>query len=230
MVTMDIRQNTQQLLYWYRGGGLSWVTIQLLRKLLGPIYRHEVQYILMKDPDLNFDPSAANAEVRNCVIETVNGLQQIETELPAIIPLETIRRRLETGCIAVFAYRERAEKEEKEIVGYSICERGVFSSLGRRRSVSSEVLFTHDTVVLPDYRGQRILQCLTAARVEYGQTRGIKRYYSALSPTNRSSYRGFMRDGLRIVGTVERISFLGGLFVWETPWEKIEAILADTKK
>jgi|GEM_PF-6756511 len=226
---MEIQQKAQQLLYWYRGGGWFLVARQLLRKLIGPIYRHEVQYVLMANPDANLDSLAAG-RLRSCVVETVENFREIAAELPRAIPTKDLHTRLEVGCIIIFAYRQRGDNTEKEILGYSVCERGWISLLGHKKKVSPDILFTHYTEVLPQYRGLRTFQYLIAARTEYGKARDIKKYYSGLSSTNLSSYRGFMHAGVQIVGSVRQISLFNGLFVWETPWEKIEAMLADTKK
>ena len=134
------------------------------------------------------------------------------------------QKQLEQGCVILLARRPKNNGSGKEVVGYAIYQQGVFSVFGHLRKISSDFLFTHYGEVLPEYRGQRIQQMSIRARIRYCRSNGIKKCCSSVGIYNRPSIIG-RRGGSTITGTIEQVSVFGGLFKWETPWEKIEAAL-----
>ena len=112
------------------------------------------------------------------------------------------------------------------MVGYEIAERGIFSALGRRIAVPSDVIFSHSVEVLPAYRGQRIHRLLFSTRDAYFRARGGRIVCGVCAPNNKASLRALRRDGAAIVGTVERISLLRVFVLSYTPFHRIAQLLS----
>src|SRR5262245_41352023 len=104
-------------------------------------------------------------------------------------------------------------------------ERGIFSALGRKGRIASDILFTHYEEILPEYHGQRLADVMRRALEVYCRAQRVTKRCSVVSPTNQPSLRSSLRSGYTIAGTVARVSILRGLFTWETPWESIEKVL-----
>jgi len=88
------------------------------------------------------------------MIASPGALDAVASEIPATFrdSVGELRRRVAEGCIVCLARRA-----SKEVVGYELAERGVFSALGRRRTVAATVIFfALGGSVAPSWRGQRI--------------------------------------------------------------------------
>jgi GNAT superfamily N-acetyltransferase len=226
-----VAEKLHQLRYFYRATGLAGVTAQITRKVIAPIYRREVQYILIRDvesPDAP-DPrtEVGDSPGTECIVlESPEALRPMESEIPSSFrySVEEFREHLEQGCVVFLARRPRDTGPGKHVVGYNISRRGAFLVFGRPRSVPSDMFFSQYTEVLPEYRGQRIQQVLIRARIEYCRAHGLKKRCTSVGTENRPAMLAGLRVE-RIAGTIERVSVLGGLFVWETPWERIEEAL-----
>lgn len=223
---------SQQLRDLYRESGVTGLRRLIGRTLFTALYHREVQYILLKRVESQKAVSPApgkegGAGTECLIVESAAALQEVVREMPATMrdSVDTLKERLERGCAVILARRPRRSEAGQEVVGYNICERGVFSALGRKRKIASDILFAHYTEVLPEYRGQRIAEVISGAVDEYGRAHGLTKLCSVISPANQASLRAFLRAGYTIVGTVARVSILRGLFIWETPWERIEAAL-----
>lgn len=112
----------------------------------------------------------------------------------------------------------------KDVVGYNISQRGVFLVFGRTRRISPEFLFGRYTEVLPAHRGRKVQEALLRVRMAYCRAHGLKKRCGTIGVENRPSIIS-IRQSYTIAGTIERVSVLGGLFTWETPWERIEEVL-----
>lgn len=220
----------ERLVQKYRRLQLLCQEKRLAHALLATLYSRQVQYITLRRLD---PPAAATAvitkaaremEIECLVVDSPAALAAVAREIPAAFrdSVETLTQRVAQGCVVVLAWRPRQEGSGKEVVGYNISERGVFSALGRRSLISADVVFEHYMEVLPAYRGQRIVNLLSATRDEYFRQRGVRIRCGVISPQNHAALRSSPRKGSTIVGTVQRLSLLRGLFVWETPWEHIE--------
>jgi hypothetical protein len=198
------------------------------QKLLAPIYRREAQHIIMRSEReaAGSDPTPGRAEIECVVIESLGALEREEKDIHFAGVFQKLSGRLKEGCVVFLAYR-RGSAGAREMMGYSICQRGVFSALGRRWGISPDILFVHYEEIFPAYRGQRMQQVLSRARGRYCQSQGVKWRCAVISVHNRPSLTASLRNGFVITGIVERRAFLGGLYVWETPWERIEAALQE---
>lgn len=227
-----IEEKIHQLRYFYRGTGVTGVVLQIARKLIAPFYQREVQYILIQSIESQDAADPVNKEgdssgTECLILESSESLCAVESEIPSSFrySVADLKEHLAQGCIVFLARRPKNTGSGKEVVGYNISQRGVFSAFGRKRRISSDILFTHYTEVLPEHRGQRIQQILIRARIEYCQMNRLKKRCATVGTENRPSILAAMRVAPTIVGTIERVSVLGGLFVWETPWERIEEAL-----
>jgi hypothetical protein len=218
---------SRQLQYLYRGTGITGVIRQVGQKLIAPLYRREAQYILIRnEPEVGGgDHSNDRAGIECVVIESPEALECERQDIHSVDILQKLRDRLEKGCIVFLAYRPRATGAGREMTGYAIGQRGVFSALGRQWGIASDILFAHYEEVFPAYRGQRIQQALSRARGMYCRSHVVKRRCGVISVHNRPSLVATLRNGFVISGMIERRVFLGGLYVWETPRERIEAAL-----
>lgn len=220
--------------YLYHGDGAKAVALQLARKLMAPLYQRERQYISIhtiqdRDPLASLLPGAGeNLGIECLVVETPEALRGVEAELPSATLADHLRTRLAQGSIVVLARQAQTMGGGKKVVGYGVCQRGVFSALGRTGRIAADILFSHYTEVLPAYRGQRIFQLIREAQFEYCRGQGLKKLCGVATVHNRSAILARTRTGEALVGTVERVALLGGLFVWETPWERIEQVLRST--
>lgn len=207
--------------------------LQIARKLFASLYHRQVQYIMVKrlDPRATIGSGKVAAEdldIECLLVESPAALGAIASEIPTSIrdSVAALRRRLEQGCLVVFARRPRQNGAGKEVIGYTVCERGIFSALGRRKQVCADMLFTHYMEVLPGYRGQRVPELMRRTMDRYCLAHGVTKRCSVVSVTNQPSIQSSLRSGLVIAGTVERVSVCRGLFVWETPWERVEKALS----
>lgn len=108
-------------------------------------------------------------------------------------------------------YRSQTTSAELALVGYSVCPRGIFCALGRRVTISLDVLFAHYLEVLPAYRSQHIHQALGRAKDAYCQRTDMQARGGLVSIQNQPSILAFQREGLVMRGTVEWVAVLSGL-------------------
>ena len=225
-------QHSRQLHQLYREKGFVQSLLHLARAVLAVLYSRQVQYIVLRRLDRP-DAAAPSAGVTEegktecVVVDTPAMLRTIAPEVPPSFrdSVDALTPRVAQGCVVMFLRRPKKEGGGKEIVGYNISERGVFAALGRRKALSADVVFGHYAEVLPAYRGQHLLKFLSTTRDEYFRQQGVRVQCGVIAPQNRSSLRSVERAGSTIVGTVQRLSLLSGLLVWETPWEEIEKVL-----
>lgn len=201
----------------------------LSRTVATALYCRELQHITVQPiaPDAAMAKRVSEDGTVECVI--VSSLEALEGLAPRISrafrdSVSDLARRVAHGCVLTVALRRR-ERGMSEVVGYELAEQGVFSALGRRRHISSEVVFSHWAEVLPAYRGRRIHALLFATRDAYFSERGGKIVVGVVAPRNRASLQALARAGSAVVGTVERRSLLRGAIARETPWPHIHHAL-----
>lgn len=216
----------------YRAGGFPSLARRLGRSLVSSLWDYHAQEVrgrLILDKDPAFSGREADShQATECVfVETVEELDRYagEFRLPFRDSLDALRKRLKQGCFLILA-RQVVESGGREIVGYSIMERGGFSAAGIKGRLPQDTSFVHFTEVANKYRGQRIAQVITQARNEYCRRNGIKKSFTAHTTGNASSERAFRKFGSQLLCYAVRISILRGLIVWQTPWKRIERAMA----
>jgi hypothetical protein len=162
------------------------------------------------------------------IVESAEDLQCYSSEFRLRFrdSFDSLKRRLEQGCVLILARRGKQNRTGYEVAGYSIMEVGGFSAAGINGKISKDILFVHYTEVAHEYRGQRIAQVITRMRNDYCRERGIKKSCNAHRPDNISSERAFRNFGSRLLCYAVRVSLLRGLIVWQTPWKKIQRAIA----
>ena len=224
----------QKLLTMYREVGRRGTLAALGKWLVESVCHREVQYIRgrnIKSQDRNSSETTGTVGDRTegyVILETPESVNEFKHELPSSFrdsPV-TLEGRLEEGCFVILARKQQENSAEWKVIGYLIAERGVFSVLGEKRNVGSDVLYGHYYEVLPEFRLQGIGNLMIHVMEEYARQNGLKRYYALVSPKNAIAVRNLERKSDEILGKAERVSILRGLYRWQTPWEKIEKMLA----
>jgi ribosomal protein S18 acetylase RimI-like enzyme len=163
------------------------------------------------------------------VVESPEQIEAYEDEMPSSFrdSVESLKQRVAQGCVVFLARMPKQDGPGRQVVGYRLAEKGVFSALDLKGKVSQDILFIHYIEVLPAFRLQKIARFLVKASLEYCVARGLKKTLTVGSPLNQLSARAFRKDAAdRLdLGTVEKVSLLRGLIVWWTPWKKIERTL-----
>ena len=232
-----IRQPSHQRSRLDSGRRLARVLARLARAVATSLYCRQRQYITVKrldvpDAVVASRALAAERETECFVVDSVEALDAVAPEIPAGFrdSVDELKNRLAQGCVVCLARRPRMDGAGTQIIGYEIAERGIFSALGRRTRLAADVVFSHYVEVHPSCRGQRIHGLLFATRDAYFRRRGGKVVCGVVAPQNRASLQALGRDGSVIVGTVERISLLRGLLMWDTPLERIESALRSLER
>jgi len=224
----------EKLLALHRKNGLSAVAKAVGGSVMSSICDYQIvevrgRIIQQHDPvpsAREYESSVATACV---IIESTGELEPFlgEFRLPLRDSVDSLKRRLEQCCTLILARRAKQDAIGLEIAGYSIMELGGFSAAGIKGKISKDILFVYHTEVAHKYRGQRIAQVITRARNDYCRNHGIKKSCTAHRPDNTPSERAFRKFGSRLLCYAVRVSILRGLFVWHTPWKKIEKAIAE---
>jgi len=231
MIQIGVRRKWQKLLELYRERGFRKTVAELLRVLITSIWHREVVFIRGRIIEgltffgSNEEVDASTVECRT--LQSPLAIEQVKQEIPASFrdSTDSLKKRLEEGCIVILARKQREGTQEHEVLGYLIAEKGVFSALGRKIKVGPDVLYFHYYEVLPAYRRKGIANLLVRAMEDYARSNGLRKYYalvSAKNPVARQILRGKSNE---MLGKVERMSILRGLYVRETPWQEIEKTL-----
>jgi GNAT superfamily N-acetyltransferase len=219
----------QRLQYLWRGIGFTGTVKRIAARILSPIYRRQVVYIVVRDVTLQEPAGLRNRDEPDTeciVLEAPEDIRALRGDLPDSIPYDTLRRHLAArpANIVILAFRTHGAR--RECAGYRTCARGLVQILGLSGHVSSDILCAVHTEVLPPYRGTRVQQALRAATYEYCRRKGLRRICGFISTHNRPSVRAHTRhDEDRIVGTIQSRALLGNLVKRATPWKQVaEAI------
>lgn len=204
----------------------GWGRLSLLRRaaraIATSIYQSDTQYITGCVPRAL---AREQLDINCLVFESVRQLEEIEPELPSEMPVDRLKGRLAEGCIVFLPYRSSGPGS-KEFVGFSIRERGIFSALGRKIPLSSNILFGHYLEVFPRYRGQRLAEEIRLLGEIYCRKNGLTKLCTVISAKNQASLQSHRHAGSRMLGAVRKISLLRGLYIWETPAEDIKRAIA----
>jgi len=109
------------------------------------IYSRQSQYITVKRLDVPAPEVFATgtaSETECLIVDSVEALQAVGWEIPESFrdSVMELGKRVNRGCVVCLARRPRADGTGKEVVGYEIAERRVFSALGRRIAMGDEVM------------------------------------------------------------------------------------------
>jgi L-amino acid N-acyltransferase YncA len=202
------------------------------RRLLHAVLRWQKLYIVVLnvnavDPEAHSQIQPGESTIQCDVLETRSALFALKREFPQSFrdSIERLAGRLDNGCIVFVLRTGDAPSERRRIVGYSICQPGVFSAFGSVRRISSDIIFGHYLEFLPDYRGQGLKAVLDENRIQYCRRHGVRTICGVIASHNIASLKASLRSGFRMAGALRRVSILGGLFVWQTSWETVEKAL-----
>jgi hypothetical protein len=218
----------------YRAGGFAALAEHVARSIASSVCDYQIQEVRGRiirehDPVASARENESSIATQSIIIESTGELQPFLSEfgLPFRDSVDSLKKRLDQGCTLILARRAKQGEACHEVVGYSIMELGGFSAAGIKGKLSSDILFVHYVEVADKYRGQRIAQVITRARNDHCRNRGIRKSCTARRPDNTTSARAFRNFGNRRLCYAVRVSLLRGLFVWHTPWKKIERAIAE---
>jgi hypothetical protein len=201
----------------------------LARVVSTSVYSRQRQFITLKflDGGAAETTGLGDRQTECVVVDSIAAFEPIAREVGTSFrdSAEDLRARVAGGCVLCLAKRPRRNGAGKEIVGYEIAERGIFSALGRRTPVADDVIFSHYVEVSPACRGQRIHRLLFSTRDAYFRQRGGRVVCGVCEPQNHASLRALRRDGAVVVGTVERVALLRVFVMSYTPFERIADLL-----
>lgn len=203
-----------------------------LRRLLHAVLRWQKLYIVVRnvdlaDPETHSKHGSGESAIECDVVETKSALFALKNAFPQSFrdSVERLAGRLADGCILFLLRTGDAPSKRNRIVGYSLCQPGVFSAFGRVRRISSDILFGHYSEFLPEYRGRGLKAVLDERRMKYCRMHGLRSLCGVIASHNIASLKTSLRSGFRVAGALRRVSILGGLFVWQTSWKTVEKAL-----
>jgi len=210
-------------------GGAAPTLRHLGAALVSSICDYQIQEVRLRvigaqDPPLSAREEEAQRAIECVIVEPGESIEPYAAEFSASFrdTFASLQKRLDDGCILIFARTARPDGAGREVAGYGIMERGGFSSLGIKGKLPDHIMFMHYTEVAQRYRGQRIAQVMSRARNEYYRKHGITGGLSTHSPGNTASDRAFGKFGSGVVCQAVRVSIFRGLISWHTPWKNIE--------
>lgn len=205
-----------------------------IAKFFSFVYRHEVAYVAISfqdDLETSKDIVGRVDEygTGTALVETPAALDGYEAAMLPEIPYSKLRRFLEGDSkrIVILAIRPDEKSDGRKVIGYGRFERGIFTVWKGRieRPMPDDFLWFHDNFVAPAYRGQRVHLFIRLAIYDYCRAHGITRSCGTIQAHNVSSiraYRNRSNSANRLLGPIEHVRILGGLYRWSTPWPKIE--------
>ena len=133
----------EKIKYQYRGVGFANTIIKIAYTILSPIYRHDTFYIAVETihseiPGVN---KINNNEIECVVYEKSDRFRLCEYKIIPSIPMNKIIKLLENpNSISIVAFRRDRIEPEKNIVGFRICEPGIFYTPGVKFRVAPATL------------------------------------------------------------------------------------------
>lgn len=230
-----ILRNWQRMQYLYRGIGLKGTTLRATQKIISPIYRHEVGYIIVEyveERDFHTPQSRTedHAQTEYLVLETPESLREVMSEIPSTTMIDRLRKHLSAGPgrIAILLYQPTATGSRKQFIGLRTLARGQFIAPRLTAKVSDNILFVCDNEILPQYRGQRLAEKLRNATREYCRRNRLNKICGVIMSHNLPSIAVVRRNKYAMIaGTYELRSLFGGLFKSSTSLENIRSIIED---
>jgi hypothetical protein len=215
--------------YHHRVTGFANAIKKIVYKTISPIYRHESYYIAVetihsKIPEVR----KINHSAIECVVyEKADRFRLLEYKINPSIPINKIKKLLEdSNSIIIVAFQQDRIDSEKEIVGFRICQPGIFYVPGVKFRVSHDVLFIVHTEVLPKHRGQRINSMLWKATYEFCQKREFKKAYGLIQIHNFQSIKSHGKLGeIKTEKNFELLSLFSGLHKRYTPSDEVKKFL-----
>ena len=203
----------------------------LVKKIIAPIYKHEIGYITLTDEFSN-KKYRDNKETECIVLKTPESLKVWENKISNLIPVSQLRKHLadEIGNCVIFATRPNSSGSGRNVVAYRKVQQGVFSDVwGIKGKLSSDTLFINNTEVLPEYRGKRINRMLMDATQAYCRQNGINKYIGVIGSYNQPSITHSLRwKGTKILGTIELFSLFGGLYKRVTSGDEVKKVIENS--
>lgn len=203
-----------------------------LRRLFHAVLRWQKLYIVVRNvdaakTDAHSQLQSEEAAIQCDVLETKSALFALESEFPQSFrdSIERLAGRLDNGCIVFVLRTGDAPSKRNRVVGYSICQPGVFSAFGSVWSISSDIIFGHYSEFLAEYRGRGLKVILDEKRMSYCRMHGLKSICGVIASHNIASLKTSLRSGFRVAGALRRVSVFGRLFVWQTSWQTVEKAL-----
>lgn len=201
--------------------------------LITSICDYQAQEVRMRmvgeqEPPLSPREKESQRAIQCVIIEPGESLEAYKGEfsLPFRDSFEALQKRLHKGCALLIARGKSLDGADAVIVGYSIIERGGFSSVGITGKLPDDVMFTHYTEVAVKFRGRRIAQIMSRAKYRYYHRQGITRGLTTRRAGPAAEGRALGRLGGRSICRVVQLSLLRGLVVWRTPWKRVETAIA----
>jgi len=116
---------------------------QLRRTVRTSLFSRQRQYITLKHiggatPEA---PPPTDGRTECLIVDSPEALDAIADDICASFrdSVSALRARVARGCVLCVARRPRTDRPGSVVVGYEIAERGIFSALGRRIAVPSDV-------------------------------------------------------------------------------------------
>lgn len=191
-----------------------------VRKRVNWIARYNAEYVTAGYVPAGKGPPDLAGE---CVeVETTEQLDQVAPEIPTIYPLKRLHQAIDQGRILLLLRAPAENGKPGPLVGFRVCERGRFHSLGLKMPLPQTMLFTHYAEVFEQYRGRGYATELGKCARRYGLPRGMVVHCGTVASKNTTAYNAHIRSGhTRAVATVHRLDLWGGRFVWRTSAAKI---------
>jgi GNAT superfamily N-acetyltransferase len=194
------------------------------------IVTHQARMVVIAAPiPLQADARTAadDGESECVVVQSLADLEAVAHEIPAGLSYQRLRKALEASFLLICIRVSAPDRSGKQIVGYRICQRGVFSShLMPPRRISPDFVFVRYAEVLPEYRGRRIAHKLKHYLYQYARRQNIRWSCGVISVTNAASITAHLRaqegSNPQVIATIDTFSFLGGRLVWRTPWRRVK--------
>jgi GNAT superfamily N-acetyltransferase len=204
-----------------------------LRRFIACCVTHSAQHVIVGRVQPGNPADEGPVDDRGTECSAVESLAQLDAVAAdfAAFPLDKPRSWLAEGGFIVVARRSSGARR---IIGYRLCQRGIFrSDLGHRGQISPDFLLIHWAVVLPEYRGQRVAEALQIGSHRIARRRGIAWTCGAVSLANSASLAAHLRPrsstSPRVVATIHRLSFFGDRFSVTTPWSRVARALEDLR-
>lgn len=205
-----------------------------VRRFIGRFVTHSAQHVIVApvQPGSAADEGPVDGLGTECsAVESLAQFDAMAADLAAF-PLARLREWVGNGGLIVVA---RRPLDGRRVVGYRLCQRGVFrSSIGLSGQISPDFLLVHWAQVLPEYRGQRVAEALQTGSHRIARQRDIAWTCGVVSLANAASLAAHLRPrpgtAPRIVATIHSFSFFGKRLSVRTPWGRVARALENVRR
>ena len=202
-----------------------------LRQLIGRLVTHSAQHVIVAPVGPGADHGPLDGYgTEGSVVQSRAQLEAMAADF-AGFQIDNLRVWIDEGGFIVAARRASAGRR---VIGYRLCQRGVFrSSLGLKAPISPDFLLVHWAEVLPEYRGQRISDALREGCHRVARQSGIRWTCGVVSLANEASLAAHLRPNSgtepRVVATIHRFTVVKRLS-WRTPWRRVARALEGLRR